>query len=198
MRASQEKIAYCFKIIIIGPAGAGKTCLFNRYCFNSFNSNTKETIGIIFHSTNLRIQFSDEINKDKDTYVINSIFDFAGQERFRPLIKRFIDGANGALLVFDSINSSSFENLNHWYEQLIQNAKDPEIPKLLIGSKSDLISKTSQKKIVSEDFVNKFVREKRLKGFFRTSALENYNILEVFKNLTNLILKYNNLNAEVV
>lgn len=95
---------YNFKIVIIGPAGAGKTCLFNRYCFNSFHINTQKTIGMNFHSIKLRIQFNNKTEEEQENFVINSIFDLAGQARFRPLIKKFIDGANGALLVFDSVN----------------------------------------------------------------------------------------------
>jgi hypothetical protein len=42
------------------------------------------------------------------------------------------------------------------------------------------------------------VEKNNLDGYFKTSALENYNILEVFKELTNLMLKGNNLQAVVV
>ena len=182
----------------VPQAGAGKTCLFNRYCFNSFHINTQKTIGMNFHSIKLRIQFNNKTEEEQENFVINSIFDLAGQARFRPLIKKFIDGANGALLVFDSVNISSFKELDYWYDQLIENSKDSRFPKILIGSKSDLLDKTPRIKIVSEDVINNFVKEKKLDGFFRTSALDNYNILEVFKHLTKLMLKYNNCEAIVI
>lgn len=191
-------VVYNFKVVIIGPVGAGKTCLFNRYCFNSFHSNTKKTIGMNFHSIKLKIQFKERKEGSQETFVINSIFDLAGQARFRPLIKKFIDGVNGALLVFDSINFSSFKDLDYWYNQLIENSQDSRFPKILVGSKSDLLSKTPKNKIIGEDFITNFVKEKNLDGFFRTSALENYNILEVFKHLTELMLKYNKLEAVII
>ena len=186
MKIPQDKIVFSYKVVIIGPQDVGKTSLFNRYCFNSFDINTQETIGINFNSIHLRIQSENK----KELNVINSIFDLAGHERFEPLVPRFINGANGALLVFDSINFASFQRLNYWYDQLIKNVKDSNIPKILIGSKSDMLNKTPKNKIVNEEFINKFVEERKINKFFYTSALENYNILEVFKELTDLMLKH--------
>ncbi|MFX1256721.1 MAG: Rab family GTPase [Promethearchaeota archaeon] len=199
MRIPEENIAYAFKIVIIGAGGVGKTCLFNRYCFNSFNLNTNMTIGINFHSTYLRIKLrNDKAHERQEKYVLNSIFDFGGQERFKSLIPKFIEGANGALLVFDSVSFLSFQQLNYWYNKLVENVNDSNIPKILVGSKSDLLQKTPKAEIVSRDIINEIIREKNLNGFFRTSALKNYNILEVFKTLTNLILKRYNIEAIVI
>lgn len=191
----EEKVSYAFKIVILGAPGVGKTCLFNRFCFNSFKMNTDMTIGINFHSTYLRIKFNDGA-KD-ETFVVNSIFDFGGQERFKPLIPKFIDGANGALILFDSVNFSSFQQLGFWYDKLIENS-EKSIPKILIGSKSDLLNKTPKAELVRQDLIEKYVKEMQLDCFLRTSALENYNILEVFKELTNLMLKRHQVDATVI
>ena len=190
----EDEINYVYKIVIVGPPGVGKTCLFNRFCFNSFNVNTGMTIGINFHSSYLRIQFNGE---NKEAYVANSIFDFGGQARFMSLIPKFIDGASGALILFDSVSFSSFHELDFWFEKLIENA-DNSIPKILVGSKSDLLEKVSSSEIVSQDLIDDFIKEKQLDGFFRTSALENFNVLEVFKDLTNLMLKKNEVDASVL
>ena len=191
----EEKVSYAFKIVILGAPGVGKTCLFNRFCFNSFKMNTDMTIGINFHSTYLRIKFKDGVRDE--TFVVDSIFDFGGQERFKPLIPKFIDGANGALILFDSVNFSSFQQLDFWYDKLIDNS-EKSIPKILIGSKSDLLNKTPKAELVRQDLIEEYVREKQLDGFLRTSALENYNILEVFKELTNLMLKRHQVDATVI
>lgn len=197
MTIPKDNISFAFKVVIIGGPGVGKTCLFNRFCFNSFSINTKMTIGISFHSTYLRIEYNNRPN-EIEKYVLNSIFDFGGQKRFSPMIPKFLAGANGALLVFDLVNSSSFDQLDYWYDMLIKHAGNVNIPKLLIGSKSDLLDKVNPLEKVDNDLINEFIKTKELDGFYQTSALENYNILKVFKELTNLILKKNNSGAIVI
>jgi small GTP-binding protein len=198
MWAAQKNISYAFKICIVGAGGVGKTCLFNRFCFNSYNVNTEMTIGISFHSTYLKIKLNNEQENNKENFVLNSIFDMSGQERFRPLIQKFIEGSNGALLVFDPLSFSTFQQLEFWYNQAIENSTQKTIPIILIASKSDLLSKTPKSQIVDEDLIVDFIKNKKLQGYYKTSALENRNVLDVFKELTNLMLKSSNCPAIVI
>ena len=198
MWAAQKDVSYAFKICIVGAGGVGKTCLFNRFCFNSYNVNTEMTIGISFHSTYLKIKLNNEQDNNQEKFVLNSIFDMSGQERFRPLIQKFIEGSNGALLVFDPLSFSTFQQLEFWYNQIIENATQTNIPILLVASKSDLLDKTPKSQIVSEDLIEDFITRNNIKGFYKTSALENRNVLEVFKDLTNLMLKSSDCPAFVI
>ena len=198
MSYNQKDILFSFKTVICGSSSVGKTSLFNRYCFNSFNFDASPTIGINFHSVYLRIDLTNDPNTLKENFVVNSIFDFGGQERFAPLIPKFMEGANGALLVFDLVNYSSFTQLDFWYKKIIKNAVDPNIPILLVGSKSDLVEKTKDSEIVNDDLIFKYLEKRKLVGFHRTSALENYNVLEVFKKLNNLMLKKQHISYVVV
>ncbi len=187
-----KEILFTFKTVIVGPPSAGKTCLFNRFCFNSFNFDTSLTIGVNFHSIDLKIRSKDEIKNPKETYNVQSIFDFGGQERFKALIPKFLGGANGVLLVFDLTSKNSFEQLEFWYNQVLEHANGLNLPKLLVGSKSDLISSTIIENLVTEEEICNFIQEKNMDGFFKTSALQNQNVLTVFKELNNLMLKHQN------
>lgn len=126
----------------------------------------------------------------------NSIFDFGGQERFRPLIPKFLEGANGAILIFDSVSFTSFDKLDYWWSKLIENTHS--IPIILVGSKSDLLDKTPQNEIVGINAINQYIEERNLDGYFLTSALENHNVLEVFKKLTKLMLNRHKIEAIMV
>ncbi|MFX1492708.1 MAG: Rab family GTPase [Promethearchaeota archaeon] len=194
----EKRIFFTFKTVIIGAQSVGKTCLFNRFCFNSFNFDTSLTIGINFHSLNLRVKKQDQIDMLGENYIVNSIFDFGGQERFKPLLPKFLEGANGALLVFDLINKKTFNQLDYWYNQLIEHANGYYIPKILVGSKFDLVENILKEERVEDKEINQFIKEKRLDGFYKTSALKNYNVVEVFKELSNLMLKKQNSNFVVL
>ena len=147
------------------------------------------TIGINFHSINLPIYNTEDFDEQGEKFVSNSIFDFGGQERFRPLIPKFLKGADGALLVFNLISPESFEYLDFWYDQITQQIKGSSIPKILVGSKNDLVETTPKEWLVDENLIQTFLKEKKLASYHKTSALENYNVIQVFKELDNLMLK---------
>ena len=193
-----KNILFTFKTVIVGPPSVGKTCLFNRFCFNSFNFDTSLTIGVNFHSIDLKIRNVDETDNSKEFHNVLSIFDLGGQECFKALLPKFLGGANGVLLVFDLTNSSSFDQLDFWYDQLLEHADCLKIPKYLVGSKSDLLETVPEKFHVPEVAIDRFLKEKQFDGFFRTSALKNNNVLNVFKELNNLMLKHQNTGYIVV
>ena len=185
-----KDILFTLKTVIVGSASAGKTCLFNRFCFNSFNFDTSLTIGLNFHSIDLKIRKIDDTDNSREFLNVLSIFDFGGQERFKALLPKFLGGANGVLLVFDLTSKKSFEQLNFWYDQVLAHANGLNLPKILVGSKSDLISSTPIDNLVPEEEIRNFIHEKNIDMFFKTSALENQNVVTVFKELNNLMLKH--------
>ncbi len=185
----EKEIIYTFKIVIVGTGGVGKTCLFNRFCFNSFNFDTSQTIGLSFHSIDLKINYENQTPYSRDNFIVNSIFDFGGQDRFKPLIPKFLGGADGAILTFDLTNAESLEKLNYWHELLITEAKGTEIPKILVGTKNDLLKEMPLNQQIKRDFIQDFMNDKELDAYFSTSALKNYNVVAVFKELNNLMLR---------
>jgi len=68
-----KKPIYIFKICILGQERVGKTCIAKRLCFDTFDVNTNETLGIEFYTYDLPI-----IVNDDDTFVRVSIWDFGG------------------------------------------------------------------------------------------------------------------------
>ncbi len=198
MITPQKQILDSFKICLIGAGGTGKTSLLNRYCYNSFSENSKLTVGTNFSTAYINIKFRNSHSEYSNKYIVDSIFDCGGQTRFKSLIPKMLQGTDGVFLVFDLVSYSSFNQLNEWFDILKKNVRE-DIPILLIGTKSDLLNTPSScSEAVRDDLIEMFVKEYGLDGFYRTSALENYNVLKVFNELNQLMLNYHNYNAVIL
>lgn len=176
MNASYD---YVFKILTIGESAVGKTCLLLRFTDNTFNTDFISTVGI---------DFKIQICKIKEKMVKLQVWDTSGQERFKTITKTYYKGGDGILLVYDVTDRSSFMSLKNWMRQIELNAKE-NVPKIMVGNKCD---KTDRKVTYEEG-------EKVAKDFgvpfMETSAKEDINVNEVFKNLTIRIMdQYDKLN----
>ena len=97
------------KIIMIGDTNVGKTSIFNRFIYNRFEENQGASIGVDFSTKNYKYK-----NKN---YSI-TLFDTAGQERFRAIIKSYYHMGQGIFLVFDLSNNNSLNSIPTWIESI--------------------------------------------------------------------------------
>lgn len=88
---------FLFKIIIIGDPAAGKSSLMHKYIENQFRHQYSVTVGVEFASKKVKISPDLEIGLQ--------IWDTAGQETFRSIIKSFYRNAAAAFLVYDMTKS---------------------------------------------------------------------------------------------
>lgn len=187
-----KPISYVFKICLVGSGAVGKTCMARRLCFNTFNAETQLTVGIDFYSHDIPI-----IVNSKETNVRLMIWDFGGQEQFKTLFNYYINGANGIFLVFDLSNLESLIKLEWWYEKLIQYNLQNH-PKILVGTKLDLIASVDRKSKVDKYIIEKFLQKRNETDFVMTSSKENENILFSFKKMARKIMNYNNLEFDSI
>jgi small GTP-binding protein len=178
---NQTRLQY--KIVLLGDNGVGKTALIRRYCYNDFSPDTQSTIGLRFHYTILQA-----LQNDEQFGIGLSIWDFGGQERFRPILPQFITGANAALLVFDLTSMQAFVDLKEWYQLLVANAGT--IPIDLIGSKSDLIEENPDSRVDSE-YIDQYRQELRALHYLETSAKEAINTDKLFSPLIQVVVDQN-------
>ena len=115
------------KVVIAGDGNVGKTSLVRRYCEGKFETSRVATIGVDFQTHTVDLPSGQ---------VKLSIWDMAGQERFRVVRGGFYRGSLAAALVFDVTNPSSLTNLEMWYQEICEVAPNQKF--VIIGNKIDL------------------------------------------------------------
>lgn len=94
---------------MIGDSGVGKTNLLSRFVDNTFNVDSKPTIGVEFATKTINLE---------GKTIKNQIWDTAGQERFRAITNAYYRGAIGAIIAFDLTKLKTFENVQKWLAEL--------------------------------------------------------------------------------
>ena len=126
---------YSFKIIVIGDADIGKSCLMTKASKGIFDDKYSTTIGFEFLTFNVKI----------DGKIIKlQIWDTCGQELYRSLINSFYRKVSLAMIVYSIDSKESFTHINTWLKEL-KLQSSPDIKILLIGNKADLKEKREVK-----------------------------------------------------
>ena len=159
------------KIAMLGDSMVGKTAICNTFMNIEFNDNNLSTIGME------KLESQMTLNNGEEIKLI--IWDTAGQERFRSIALKSIKTAQGVVIVFDLTQKKSFLNVVNWLKEI--NEKLNNVCIVLFGNKCDI---DEDKWEVSKDEVMKFVEKNGL-TYFETSAKEDINIKEGFKNVVN-------------
>ena len=171
-----------YKIILVGDSGVGKTSILKKFINNEFNEDIKCTINIDFFSKSIKI--------DKNLYTNLKIYDTAGLEKYRALIKNYYQGTDGIILVFDLTNENSFNKLKSWINEVSDNTEKAQI--ILVGNKADLIERK-----IDEETAENFAKQRDIK-YIETSAKEGTNILLLFEELALDINKKKQNDSSVV
>ena len=155
-----------FKIIIVGDSGVGKSCLSIKASRNYFEDFYSPTVGFEFLTFNVKIE---------DQNIKLQIWDTCGQEVYRSLISSFYRSASLAIMVYSIDNDDSFNNIEKWLND-VKTQSNPNIKIFLIGNKADL----EDKRKVSREAGEKFLKAHKLNYFIETSAKTGFNVQNVF------------------
>ena len=169
-----------FKMIVIGDAGVGKSCLTAKASKGIFEEAYSATVGFEFLVFNVKLN---------DKVIKLQIWDTCGQELYRSLISSFYRNASLAMMVYAIDNRESFNHIETWLKE-VKLQSNPDIKIFLIGNKSDL----EENRKVTTEAAKTFKDENGIHYFSEASAKNGVNAKEVFIEAAKLLygehLKY--------
>lgn len=116
------------KIVLLGNESVGKTSLIKQYVHSIFSEEYLSSIGINISKKSVVI--------DDVTYKL-LIWDVAGDLMNEKLYDAYLRGTHAFLLVFDSTREETYQAIMKELEVL--NSYFPDVNKLIIGNKMDLL-----------------------------------------------------------
>ena len=163
------------KAIFVGDTNTGKTCLLNQLVDGIF-TETAPTLGTEFRYKKLPLDNKKILNL--------SFWDTSGQEKYHAINKIYYKDAKIVILVYDITKRKSFDEIqSYWYNE-INNLCDEDIVLGLAGNKVDLYAKAKVTEEEGEEYA------KSIGAFFmQTSAKENIGIFELVKELSEAYYK---------
>lgn len=169
---------YLFKIVLVGNAGVGKTCLVRQFTQGNLpNGHQGATIGVDFMIK---------------TVVANGIkiklqlWDTAGQERFRSITQSYYRSAHCLILVYDISSQPSFDALSKWIRD-VDSVLDrdtqlgSEVLRVLVGNKCD------KEREIPLSIGEKFANLNKFDLFMETSALNNESVDKLFYDIAEIL-----------
>lgn len=117
-----------FKFMMLGDAGVGKTSIARRFVDEAFLHTYIHTIGI---------DFLEKVVDLEGKKVLLQIWDTAGQDRFRTLIRPYYRGAAGMIMVYDVTDEKTFDSIEEWMRCIAENTQECQIiQKVILANKT--------------------------------------------------------------
>ena len=177
-----------YKFALLGDSSVGKTTIFKKISTGIFSEHNISTIG----TDKRTIDFNDvEVNikgkKVKKSFQI-SLFDTAGQERFKSITKNYFKDADGIILLYDITNKITFDHVETWLasiEEVLSDWKTHNYLILLMGNKLDLATNGEKDREVNIEHVNKKYGDSGiiLGGECSAKDFSDEQFLDIFKDL---------------
>eukprot|EP00421_Protoceratium_reticulatum_P014674 CAMPEP_0168381546 /NCGR_PEP_ID=MMETSP0228-20121227/12934_1 /TAXON_ID=133427 /ORGANISM="Protoceratium reticulatum, Strain CCCM 535 (=CCMP 1889)" /LENGTH=200 /DNA_ID=CAMNT_0008394651 /DNA_START=25 /DNA_END=627 /DNA_ORIENTATION=+ len=164
MSAGAPKVFH-FKLVLLGDASVGKSCLVVRFAKGEFYEYQEPTIGAAFMTQTVSLG---------DVVVKFEIWDTAGQERYKSLAPMYYRGAAAAVVVYDITSKESFDAAKSWVVEL--QSTDTLIA--LAGNKSDL----DASRVIEGEVARAYADSMGIL-YMETSAKSGQNVNELFHEI---------------
>ena len=163
------------KIVLLGEAESGKSCLLTQYVKNQFSMEYNSTIAANFFAKNLNLDGKE---------VQLQFWDTDGKEKINKFGSFFIN-TDCCVLVCDLTDEKSFEECEKLRTEFLNilAPKDPDnFPFVLIGNKCD---KNDERKVKKEQ-LKLYCESHNNIPYFETSAKTAFNVEKAFEEIARL------------
>lgn len=159
------------KVVLLGSASVGKTCLLDRYLHGQFSMNTNATIAGSFASKKEVLQ---------NVSVILGCWDTAGSERYASISRMYYRNARAAIVCFDLTDRSTYETARFWVSEVLQEEKDCKV--YFCGTKYDLVEDKPELRQIEKKKAQELAHDLQT-DYFETSSKTGENIDQLFKKI---------------
>ena len=141
-----------YKFVLLGDSTVGKSSIFDRLAGKKFLEDTIATIGtdkLTLKMDQVKIEIKEE------THIKNfdiTLFDTAGQERYRAITKNYFKDSHGIILIYDITKRSTFEHIEKWLESIKETLSDWKRSGymiMILGNKVDIAEEDEKKRAVT-------------------------------------------------
>jgi small GTP-binding protein len=174
-----------YKIILIGNSGVGKTSIFRKLFTGEFTEKNISTIGVEKKTIDVDGIVKNKDGKEETKSFSISLFDTAGQEKFRAITLNYYKGADGILLIYDICSKDSFDTVEEWINSIkeaIDSSEESRYVIILIGNKLDLVEDGEKEREVQEEDAIKICEKNNLiwGGERSTKTIDKLELRKVF------------------
>jgi small GTP-binding protein len=130
------------KIVLLGDRSVGKSSIVKRFIRNEFDANQNVVVPVI--QPTIGIDYMSKMMQYNNKKYKLELWDTAGQEKYRSLVKNYLKDADCALFVYDvngsyelTVDSRTYNHIPDWLSTF-KEATNRESVCLIVGNKIDV------------------------------------------------------------
>ena len=161
-----------YRVVVMGAAAVGKTCIINRFLYERFVTEYKATVEELHQGL---------YDVDGVDITLNML-DTSGSYEFPAMRELYIATADAFILVYSVDSQQSFQEIQEYRSQILKqklSTQEP-IPIVIVGNKSDL---EEEKRQVHRQTAESTVNIDWDNGFVEVSAKDDVNVTGIFREL---------------
>lgn len=169
------KPKHIYKVAVVGDTGVGKTSYIQSYVNGFPLMAMGSTLGVNFHTL--------YVDVDSDISKVN-IWDTAGQDRFKSIIKLYLKNIHGIVIIYDVYVKDCKAYLESWYE--VVKEENPNIYICVACNKCDEFRKANNEqrlKFEKNISIGETFCETHELSFFTMSVSTYENVVDVMNYL---------------